>query len=402
VTVVVEQSAEFEASTTQGVSGLVPGIEYAIIDNVGNVVAGPSGVGVAENEVGGTPTGNYSVTVPAAPATVGQYQIGWSEDGSWDAETTAYEDLIVVVAGTSAGSIPPVVVSPADSGPTSDVCSAWTTSEDAASWCSEDIGSDFEELDQFVIAASNVLMRLSGNTIKGVCERVDRPCDANRGCGFQVLARGHIIAPDFPWTFNNYFWWSGDGIGCGCRHTPRVKLGAYPVREIIEVLIDGVAIDPSEYRLDGWQFLTRLRDDDGNVRLWPRCQIIDLDDDQDGTFSVRYTFGEVPPQDAVLAANELACEMFKTLPSVPGECRLPSGVSSITRQGVTVNFGSFRTWAFTPASAARGQHGAGWHTGLPLVDAFLNSFNPNGLRRRPMIWSPDESYPETVGTVMGS
>ena len=30
-----------------------------------------------------------------------------------------------------------------------------------------------------------------------------------------------------------------------------------------------------------------------------------------------------------------------------------------------------------------------WATGLPLTDAFLNAYNPNGLRRRAMVYSPD-------------
>jgi hypothetical protein len=32
---------------------------------------------------------------------------------------------------------------------------------------------------------------------------------------------------------------------------------------------------------------------------------------------------------------------------------------------------------------------------MPLVDAFLSAFNPSGLKRRPVIWSPasDLRYP---------
>ena len=77
-----------------------------------------------------------------------------------------------------------------------------------------------------------------------------------------------------------------------------------------------------------------------------------------------------------------------------GDCKLPSGITRITRQAVTMDFAGFRAW---------GRKGGIWQTGLPLVDAFLNAYNPHGLRRRPLIWSPDQApYAYEVGTVGGS
>jgi hypothetical protein len=38
-----------------------------------------------------------------------------------------------------------------------------------------------------------------------------------------------------------------------------------------------------------------------------------------------------------------------------------------------------------------------WGTGLPLVDAFLNTYNSTGLKRRPVFWAPGAPYARTVG-----
>ena len=82
------------------------------------------------------------------------------------------------------------------------------------------------------------------------------------------------------------------------------------------------------------------------------------------------------------AAAQLACEIYKACNGV--DCALPLGTTRITRQGVTIERLSFTSWAF---QSGVGQVG-GWRTGLPLVDAFLQAYNPAGLKRRPVFWSP--------------
>jgi hypothetical protein len=175
-----------------------------------------------------------------------------------------------------------------------------------------------------------------------------------------------------------------------------VSLPNYPVQSIVDVLLDGVSVDPAGYRLDGHQYLTRMRDADGDAQSWPACQALDLPSDEPGTFEVTYTFGVAPPTSGVLAARELACQVFLACSDDPGnDCVLPSGATRITRKGVTIELNVFRGWGY--------ERRRGWRTGLSLVDAFLNSVNPNGLRRRPMIWSPDgPPFAEEVGTVQGS
>ena len=90
----------FEAVFESGLIGLVPGVELAIIDNVGNVVVAASGVGIVEQTIDGNPdTGIYAVT-KTAPAAQGQYTLVWSTDGSFDVSTVTVEDLVVRAIGT--------------------------------------------------------------------------------------------------------------------------------------------------------------------------------------------------------------------------------------------------------------------------------------------------------------
>ncbi len=84
---------------------------------------------------------------------------------------------------------------------------------------------------------------------------------------------------------------------------------------------------------------------------------------------------------------QLACEMFASLTG--GDCKLPTGTVQRVRQGVTTQMTPFLAW---------GKKDGQWATGLPLVDLFLSTWNPAGLRRRPTVWSPGgPSYARIVG-----
>jgi hypothetical protein len=111
---------------------------------------------------------------------------------------------------------------------------------------------------------------------------------------------------------------------------------------------------------------------------WPRCQNLALPTTEPGTWSVSYTYGQAPPTSGVLAAKQLACELYTAVAG--GTCVLPTGTTRVTRQGVTVDRVLFKSW---------GMKGGEWATGMILVDAFLNAFNPEGHRRAPAVWSPD-------------
>lgn len=352
----------FEAVFESGLTGLVPGVELAIIDNVGNVVVAASGVGITEQVVDGNPdTGIYAV-VKTAPADEGQYTLVWSTDGSFDVSTVTVEDLVVRELGTV---LPPIGI-PA-SGVSVGPCSMWADINAIAGCCTVDTSGDpFEliaTLTSSMVASSELLYLSSGKQFAGACQRTVRPCDPLGGCvyGFEVLSRGHLVGWDgMAWS----------GTDCGCRHVSEIKL-AGSVRSITQVMIDGAVVDPSEYFVRDQKWLIRK-----NGARWPHCQAQDADDDAAGAFAVTYVYGKTPPELGQRAAVALACEIYKSC--TPGlECALPTGVTRVTRQGITIERAFFQ----------RDDQGV-WRTGMAAVDLFLNGLNPHGIPRRATFWSP--------------
>lgn len=155
--------------------------------------------------------------------------------------------------------------------------------------------------------------------------------------------------------------------GCSCAGLHEVVLPGL-VADVVSVLVDGVALADTAYRIDNGHILLRT---DGEP--WPSCQSMALDVTEVGTFGVWYVPGIRPDAAGRAAAGILACEFAKACTG--GKCRLPATVTTIARQGITMEVG---TEGFRKGM-----------TGIREVDAYLASLNPNGLLLPPRIWSPD-------------
>lgn len=147
---------------------------------------------------------------------------------------------------------------------------------------------------------------------------------------------------------------------CSCESAPSVYLDG-PVGSIVNVMIDGVALDPSAYRMENGSWLVRT-DGDG----WPACAGLD--------FTVTYMNGLPVDLMGQIAAGVLAEEYLKLL-NTDKKCRLPSGVKSLNRAGVSIEI---ETGMF-PGNV----------TGIKEVDTYLYLINPNALRVPPSIHSVD-------------
>ncbi len=215
-----------------------------------------------------------------------------------------------------------------------------------------------EEQRMFERAAIDMLWNVT-NKVFGTCPVELRPCSA--GCE--------------SYAGNSTFWgrgpypWAGGGLGqspwypvliagqwynisCGCTgpcncaiEGPKALRLPGPVNEIIQVVIDGVALPESSYRLDYNRILIRT---DGEV--WPPCQDLLKDagpvyatpsslpgNDYSNTFVIVYSQGISVPIGGQLAAGTLACEMAKAACN-DKSCQLPQRLQSVTRQGVTMGF----------------------------------------------------------------
>ena len=225
------------------------------------------------------------------------------------------------------------------------------------------------------------LHRLSGGRI-GVCPITVRPCAASySAAGTWTAAPAGGIGPFYPGStsWSPYInaqgaWVNGCGCtsGCGCGPALSEVILPGPVGRIVEVWLNGAVVNPSRYRVDNGNRLVATDPD----LTWPASQNLMQDAHGTEAFSVTYYQG-TPPTDVTLwAAGLLAVEFYKACTS-DKSCRLPSGVRSITRQGVSYEI---RTDMFEDGK-----------TGIREVDTLISALNPYGLRSRPVVYSPDRA-----------
>lgn len=221
-------------------------------------------------------------------------------------------------------------------------------------------------------AASEILFYLTGKQWPGVCEATVRPC-GNPG---SPLGWSSIFWT-YPWIPMKFgaTWVNMGPCGCsmescGCRPYPAVNLGRTDIQSVETVTIDGVELDPGDYRLDNHQMLVRT---DGG--RWPCCQNLALDSGE-GTFIIELTYGFPIPSSLKRAATVLTSELIKACVGDEG-CALPRTTQTIVRQGVTMDL-------FDPAEII-----ASGATGLYEVDLVVKALNPHRLTRAPRVLSPD-------------
>lgn len=378
---------QFDTTFYARTTGLVGTVAYKILDNDGNEFQAATTAGITE-----IADGLYAAR-PTAPGTEGEWSVVWSKDGTFGVLTLGVDTLTTYDPGTTPATpdLPPIDTESAV-GP----CQAWVTAEDVAGCCGSEVGSDTDLLDEVAVIASQTLYALVPR-FPGVCgPRRVRPCVTGR-CG---ATWGVPVV----WTGSRWGMASGgydtrpNWQGCGCAGVDAIPLAGY-VQEVTEVTIDGLVIDPSEYEVRRNRWLVRLNDADGNPQSWPACQDEGAAYTEDGTFSVLYTYGSPPPALGVKAAAELACAVWQTCAGSGGqataaECALPNGVTRVVRQGITFDLDAFRSFAYDTVRKR-------WATGMPLVDMFLNTYNPRGRRkRRTTAVSPDiPAYPRPEAEV---
>ena len=161
--------------------------------------------------------------------------------------------------------------------------------------------------------------------------------------------------------------------GC-CNGPSQIDLGAYPVNSVTEIMLNGLVVPPDEYRIDDDRWLVRLPAPGETDRPhWPACQRVDLPDTEDLTFSVTFNYGGLVPEAGVRAAIALGCAIAAE--RCGGPCLLPVNTSSVAKQGVTVQLVRPTEDILDAMPAA--------------VRTFVNASNPNGIRRRPRVFSSD-------------
>lgn len=200
--------------------------------------------------------------------------------------------------------------------------------------------------------AVSVLWALSGRQF-GLCPVTVRPCVQPAW----TVGGGHsayILTMDFGH-------WTNWPCGCSTRcevSGPRVVHLPGPAAEVIAVTVDDVVLDDDAYVLEGNALYRR------GGASWP-TQNLGAPLGEAGTWGVEYLRGlPVPPGVASLTGTLV--REFANACSDDGECRLPRTLTATSRKGATNVFDASKI-------LANGK------TGLPEVDLWLASVNPNHL-----------------------
>jgi hypothetical protein len=216
--------------------------------------------------------------------------------------------------------------------------------------------------------ASATLQRLTGGRV-GNCPITVRPC-LDRGACF-IPYHGGWTSGFHPGVNQQGQW--VNTCGCSGTHTCHtgceVRLPA-PVSGITEVKVDGVALNPTDYMVQG-NLLVWAGEGDCP---WPTGQDMSKPDTEVGTFSITYLNSYPVDSIGACAVGTLALEFARSANN-SNKCRLPSNVQSVSRQGVTMEL---ITGAFPDGM-----------TGIREVDAFIALWNPKGLSSDSRVWTPD-------------
>lgn len=212
---------------------------------------------------------------------------------------------------------------------------------------------DWEAMDQSVqdravALASATLHRLTGRRVTN-CTTTVFPGATGAACFVPFSGFDAVAWPMIP-GMNVQGQWVNN---CGpVPSNPRVSVRLpRPVGRVDEVRVLGAVVPPEDYQImDGNLLVYR-----GAGEGWPVTG--DITD-----FSVTYVKGYPPDSLAAYATGLLAMEFAKACSG--RTCRLPSGVTSIIRQGVAMEI--------DPGLFPKGT------TGIREVDAFIAVWNPRG------------------------
>lgn len=315
----------------------------------GPTVVGPTSVGVVHAALG-TYTYLWNGIAPA-----GQYLVVWN--GLSGGNPFQADEIVTLLAPSAAGTIGP--------------CN-WEIN----TGCCTDFWSTLTDALKLQAAnyATMVLWSATGRQF-GACEMTVRPC--GRWCENQSgwwWDNGTWM----PYIFNGLWYNCACGIGPGCqRCEPRCQVYLPgPVHEVTQVLVDGAVVDPATYRVDDQVWLVRTGvDGTGQHNCWPYRQDFSEATTDAHTFQVTYSKGNAPPAALLTAAGTLACEYAKAC--MGQECRLPGRITSVARQGVSVNMVDVDTLIKSGL------------TGIIEVDNIIRALNPGLLHGRTRMYSPD-------------
>lgn len=220
---------------------------------------------------------------------------------------------------------------------------------------------DLETSDQDLIveAASGMLFAASGRQFTGVCEDTVWP-DPTSGFLYSRLTDGSWFrSPYRPGDVSG-------GLGfAGVGSWRELELPGFPIVDVVEVKVAGVPLPVGSWNILDDRYIIRR---DGVA--WPSTQLVDRADGSEGTWSVRYRWGNPIPPGGTLAGLVLVSELAKCPVFLDdSSCRLPRRLQTVNREG-------FSAVVLDPFKFLdEGKFG------VYEIDTFINTVNPHRLSR---------------------
>lgn len=207
-------------------------------------------------------------------------------------------------------------------------------------------GAYDEEVRQRAVSyASATLSRLTGFRV-GDCPIQVLPARQNGCCG---LLGGPWLGGYMPWSELRY-----TDLVLGACSNPREIILPQPVYRVDEVSIGGVVVEPSDYALQRTRSGVALVYTGAARDAWPTSE----------DWTVTYLNTAPVDAEGAHAAGLLAMEFAKACSGTGAKCRFPSNISTIVRQGVSLEF---ITGAFPDGM-----------TGIREVDNYTAKWNRRG------------------------
>ena len=236
-----------------------------------------------------------------------------------------------------------------------------------------------DEWDAFTTEVQERALMLASSSIQmltyyrvGTCPVTIRPCptEPRCGCGWNPHIR-------------NGQWFNNCPHETVCAPLSEVDIPG-PVGYIDSLLIDGDEVDitTGDWRLDDGHLLVWQGEGDSPI---PSTQDLNKPDTAVGTWSITYSQSYPVLADGRLAVAYLAAEFAKAC-QPKGKCRLPRGVTSVVRNGVSF---SIEAGLFP-----------GGLTGIDIVDQYILKWAPAGSpTKNATVFDPGKRAPRRTNSV---
>lgn len=250
---------------------------------------------------------------------------------------------------------------------------------DATSTCCPDWDTYSAEIQAQALEFATYIIWSATGRQYGLCEMTVRPCGRQcTNCPDGWYWDGMGTWTPYIWNGDWHNCWcgsNGPGGCCTCDPDCQVYLPG-PVHSITSVKVDGATLPVSgaggfNYFVLDQKWLVRT----DTEACWPLCSDQNLGPGDPNAFEVTYLRGREAPAILATAVGIYSCEFAKAC--VGADCRLPSRVTSISRQGISISMVDINEIL---------KNGL---TGIWEVDQIIMHVNPYGIKGSARFYSPD-------------